>query len=833
MAGAMKPREYVMGRYRLRPGRDLLADGAPVSIGVKALDILATLVEAAGEMVTKEELLDRVWPGIVVAEHNIQVHISALRKALGPDGNWIVTVPRLGYRFVGPIATPQTARPEAPSGLPRPPTRLFGRDGDLAAIEALLERARLVTLVGPGGIGKTRAALELAHRLAPRYADGATLVDLSVLSDPSLVAVQLAAALGIEPKGDSSTAAALARRLRGRELLILFDNCEHVLDGVAPLVELILAQAPSVGLLATSREILACAGEQVYRLPLLPFAADDLRSATQALKSPAVALLVDRLQAADLHFALTDAMAAAAGTICRRLDGLPLAIEMAAALAGSLGLETVAERLDESLRLPYSGARSAPPRHRSLEAALDWSHALLPLGERVLLRRLAVFPARFSLEAVETVLADASLPRAECGAGLAGLVRKSLVAIDTASVPRSYRLLETIRSYALEKLDAAGEEALLRTNHARYVAAALEKGERDREGAADSAWRGRFGWLADDLRAALSWSFGPGGDASLGLVIFGRAHAFWSVLNLRAEGRRWAAVVVPLLTEEVPDEVAANVWMTAGSLAWGGQPPRPADALRRAAELYGRIDDPVRRGAALAALGQILALSGDAAAFGTLTEARELLGPSGSNRRLGDCALGFGIFHSVKGDLSAARREHELAARLYRAADSPYKAAAAIQNLADLAWTEGALDLAIETMQEAHELARQAGNLNFMGLTSGNLAGMLTARGDIEAAHQAVREAVPLCREAGVIDWLFPHLALRAAKAGRIENAARLWGYADQLAENGAFRQQNERQAIDALAALLSGALPTDRLEELKAAGRRLSEDEADAQALA
>jgi DNA-binding winged helix-turn-helix (wHTH) protein len=310
----MTKSEYVFGQYRLRPGRDMIASGVPVPLGTKALDVLAALVEAEGELVTKDELMDRVWPDLVVEEHNIQVHVSALRKVMGSDARWILTVPRCGYRFVGPVALGGTVGP----ALGRPLNRLFGREDDLMSIRVILDAARLVTLVGPGGIGKTRLGLEVARAIGDRYRDGDIFVDLSVVQDPSLVPSQVAAALGIELKGDTPRAELLARRLKSQELLILLDNCEHVVTAVAVLAELILAEAPLVSLVATSREPLACAGEQVYRLPPLLVPAEGVSSAVEALAAPSVALLVNRIQAADQRFELTER--AAAG---RAACGLP------------------------------------------------------------------------------------------------------------------------------------------------------------------------------------------------------------------------------------------------------------------------------------------------------------------------------------------------------------------------------------------------------------------------------------------------------------------------------------------------------------------------------
>ncbi len=355
-----------------------------------------------------------------------------------------------------------------------------------------------------------------------------------MLQDSTLVADQVATALGIDLKDGASPATLLARRLKSRELLILLDNCEQVIDGVARLPSSPWPRRPASGSSPTSREPLACGGEQVYRLPLLAVPSEQVESAAEALASSSVALLVDRLQAADLRFELTDAMAAAAGAICRRLDGLPLAIEMVGGLAPGLGLDALAARLEASFRLPYSVTRTVTPRHRSLETTLDWSHTLLSFIERVAMRRLAVFPGPFSLHAVEAVIADEMISAAECGDVLAGLVRKSLVSIDPAS--SSYRLLETIRTYAAEKLDAAGEMQLLRARHARHVGDVLARAYRSWGATPDGIWLDRIGWVLPDLRASLHWSFGTTGDPTLGQTLAGASRPLWPMLNLSAKG---------------------------------------------------------------------------------------------------------------------------------------------------------------------------------------------------------------------------------------------------------------------------------------------------------
>ncbi|HVJ51227.1 MAG TPA: winged helix-turn-helix domain-containing protein [Aliidongia sp.] len=793
---------------------------------MRALDILAMLVEAEGELVTKSELMDRVWPNTIVEEHNIQVHVSALRKALGADADWIRTVPRLGYRFVGPTAA---SPPPSPS---LPLNRFFGRESDRAAIQSLLARARLVTLAGPGGIGKTRLGLEIIRAIASDYRDGAFFVDLSSLQEASLVPSLVAAALGIEMES-GRPAEQLVHRLRDKHLLILLDNCEQIVDAVAPLAELILAEAPGVSLFSTSREPLACRGEQVYRLPPLPVPNDDVGTAALALASPSIALLVDRVQAADLRFKLTDASTRAAISICRRLDGLPLAIEMVGALAPGLGLEILAEKLEESFSLPYSVSRTAVPRHRSLEATLDWSHALLSPVEQVMFRRMSVFPGQFSLEAAEIVASDDEAPDTQCADLLARLVRKSLISIDPAAAPFSYRMLETIRTYAAEKLEAAGERGLLGARHARLVGDILRQSLEDWDAVPESVWRERYEWVLGCLRASLRWSFGPGGDLTQGLVIVGRSRPLWQALSLDGEGRRWAEMAASSLTEETPGDIAAWVWLAVGYLTRARSFERSISALRRAADLFGVLNDAAERGTALAMLGQMKALAGVPGALQVLTEARVLLEGNTDKRRLGACAIGFGMLYTESGAWAEARREYRLALTLYQVAGATRAVLRVLDNLANVMWAEGALDHAIEAVREVLDLARREQYWAFVGHSSGNLAGILTDRGDLDEALVAAREAMPLCREDEYIDWLLYHLALRVAKAGRPEDAARLWGYADRTARIGAFRQVNERRAVETLATLLRRDLGTTRLEQLVAEGRHIGEEQAIALALA
>ena len=466
----------LFGRFCLALGRrELLADGLPVPIGSRALDTLIVLIEARGELVTKNELLSRVWPSTTVEENNLQFQISTLRKALGRDRGFIKTESGRGYRFIADVAigafasragerggvsdlgaTPIAQLCEPPSNLPAPTSDLIGRDAEFSDVAPLVATNRLVTLVGAGGIGKTRLGIEVGRHLLPKFADGVWIAKLGPLSDPRLVPLAVATALGLSNVGDSCER--LSAVLSSKRLLLVLDNCEHVIDAAARMAEALLHTSASLQVIATSREPLRAEGEWVYRVPSLDVPPDDAEAAEQVLQHSAARLFISRACAAGLSVRLDARIAAATTKICRRLDGIPLAIELAAASAAALGVEALASRLDERFSLLAGGRRTAPARHQTLRATLDWSYALLSEPERLVMRRLSVFGGSFTLQAASTVAASGEMIGvADVPHCLASLVRKSLAVSDVGSPVPLYRLLETTRAYAMEKLTESGE----------------------------------------------------------------------------------------------------------------------------------------------------------------------------------------------------------------------------------------------------------------------------------------------------------------------------------------------------------------------------------------
>src|SRR6267154_5213107 len=435
------------GRFLvLQHRRELLADSQPIKLGGRAFDVLMALIEARGAVLSKDALMTRVWPGRIVEENALQGQISALRMALGADRDLVCTVPGRGYQFIGEVrpmpsaeenagadvvaAKPATVVPM--TNLPEPLSELIGRDDEMGEALNLAAAHRLVTLTGAGGIGKTRIALALARELLPHFADGVWLAEFSPLSDPALVPATVAAALGLEPGGGEISAQRAAQMLTGRRLLLVLDTCEHVIDGTAALAEAVLRAGSTVYILATSREPLQVEGEWVF--PVSPLAApvENADNESDPLQYGAVRLFIERARAAVPHFAPDRRDAALIAAICRRVDGMPLAIELAASRVAMLGIEELATRLEDRLQLLTSGRRTALPRHRTLRATLDWSHGLLAESERVLLRRLAVFSSGFSLDAASAVAAGDAASQAEIADGVASLIAKSLVTSDSA-----------------------------------------------------------------------------------------------------------------------------------------------------------------------------------------------------------------------------------------------------------------------------------------------------------------------------------------------------------------------------------------------------------------
>jgi predicted ATPase/DNA-binding winged helix-turn-helix (wHTH) protein len=596
------------GPFRLIPSRRILfRDGKPLRLGSRALDLLIALVDSGKDLISKEDLLKRVWPDTFIEEANLRVHVAALRKLLGDEGTgdqYISTVAGRGYCFVAPIVRIEehadhlisvSPAAEPAHSLPASLTRVIGRSESVEAISSQLVRRRFVTIVGPGGIGKTTVALAVAAHLADSYRDRVCFVQLAPLSDPRLIPGALASVLGLATLGDQPLAALVAH-LKSKSMLILLDNCEHALDAVAVLAESLLRGAPGVQLLATSRQPIRGEGEFLYHLPALAVPPPTARpSMTEALGFSAVELFAERAAASLDSFELTDSNVTTVIDICHRLDGIPLAIELAAARIDLFGLEGLAAGLNDCFSLLTKGRRTALPRHQTLRATLDWSFELLSEGEKIVLRRLALLVGEFTMEAAIALGSGAEKTAADIVDTITGLIEKSLVSTDLSGNVVHYRLLSTTRAYALEKLKLSGESDSIARCHAAYFRQFARRAEAEWETLPAARWLPIYGRSIDDIRSAIDWTLSTSDQFLTGLDITISTAPLWFQLSLMDEYRERLQRALEALSRSSNADLAREVRLriALGHAVWyaANDADLMQDAFTRALEISEAIDD--------------------------------------------------------------------------------------------------------------------------------------------------------------------------------------------------------------------------------------------------
>lgn len=753
-------------------------------------------------------------------------HLGAhpLDDPLQPVGVHQVDVPGLPHEFP-PLRTVENR----PTNLPRQPTALIGRDAELERIRTLLAQNQLVTVTGTGGVGKTRITLEVGTRLLDSFPDGAWLVELAAISDATLVPGAVTNALDIDTSSAKSPLDAMVSRLKRQDLLLLLDNCEHVIDAVAAMVEALLAAAPKVRVLISSQEPLGIAGEQIFRLPSLGVPKEAQIGSEEALQSGAIQLFTERAKAADPRFTLDDRNASTVAAICRRLDGIPLAIEMAAARAPMLGVDRLAQKLDERFRVLTGGRRTALPRQQTLRATLDWSYGLLSEPERTVLRRLSIFAGGFTLDGASRVAGDDAIDEFEVIDLLSHLVARSLVVADTdENAGTRHRLLETTRAYALEKLAEAGESADIERRHATFMRDLFERSDADWFTTPDVEWRKTYLPERDNLRNALDWAFGASGDKALGLDLAGTSYRLWGQLSLYAEGRQRLEAMAAHVDATLAPGVAGRFWNALSSFEFADN-ARSAELCARAAALFQAANLPVERARALLGYVESLAPESEDEAQKALEEAWPLIDAAGKPRDLG----GYFRVRARRTDASdpaQARAHRESALRHYRSIGAERSMLSTVADLANLTWAAGDLNDAVAQFRETAALARKsamAGSYT-LGVALGNLAGALAERGDLDEALAAAKDSIRELTGIGFFYRLGDHFTLRLAKAGHHDEAARLLGYVD--GEHARFkiaREGNEARARASALALMNEAMPPAELVQKLAEGAKLTEDEA------
>jgi predicted ATPase len=721
---------------------------------------------------------------------------------------------------------------ETPNNLPAPVNRLIGRAADVTAIGDRLAQDRLVTVTGAGGVGKTRVAVEVGSALLRAWRDGVWFVQLASIEDPALVTNAIAQGVGTPEGPDRPLRELLIEHLKDKRLLLLLDNCEHVVAETGAVVSATLQHCAQVHVLATSRESLKVGGEWTYRLPALGLSPPDvLLSVPEAEAIPAIGLFVERARATDARFILRAEDVAAVADICRRLDGIPFAVELAAARVSVLGPRQLATRLTERFRLLRGGDRDALPHQQTMRACIDWSYDMLADAERTLFARMAIFPAGCTLDAAEIVCAGDAVDRDDILDLLSSLVNKSLAFADLSFENPRYRLLESTREYALEKLAERGEDQTIARKHADWIAKLVT--EAREAGAAAPVHRVLADVMpeADSMRAALGWALGPGDDVALAATLAAKAATVWLDGGLQAEGRQWLETILSRIDDQTQPVIAAGAWLTLSGLYYA---QRLVDAAKRSIGLFERVGD-----VAGAAQGQLqLAYGfwqvGDLAAAEAAVERSLALHRDAGLERTWQYANALNTKGSIilnVGRLIDAERIFEEALERSAAVGDDHGFARAQVNLAELKFAldkpEDALRLAKEALANFHHLGAGAREANL----AVNVASYQLALGMTDEAERSALMGLDLARETGqpvMFMVAVLHLATVASLRGNSERAARLLGYVDAwCAREGFEHDRGERIARECLWSALTANLGAETLALLSAAGARLGEGEA------
>jgi non-specific serine/threonine protein kinase len=793
---------YRFGRFELQPNqRRLLNDSHPVELGHRAFDVLLALVERAGQLVTKDQLLGLVWPGVVVEENNLQVQVSALRKILGAAA--IATTAGRGYCFTLELTpgSESSSLPETPRhNLPSQLTSFIGHDDDLEEYAALLEQTRLLTLTGIGGCGKTRLAVELAKRVLQSFPDGIWYVDLAPLLDAERVALTVATMLGIREENDRPIGDTLCDRLASQHVLLVLDNCEHLVAVCAALVQRVIGAARGVRVLAASREGLGVPGERTVTVRSLSFPPPGSKLDPRALEAcEAVRLFVERAQLSVPKFSLADDSRDAVAEICRRLDGIPLAIELAAARVKMLSVQEIRGRLDDRFRLLTGSSKTAMARQQTLLATIQWSYDHLAPDQQQLLQRLSVFVGGWTLSGAVRVAGE-SLDEYAMLDLLSRVADQSLIITHRAEGGTTrYSMLETVRQYAQDRLREAGEDEAARNRHLEFYAALAEEAELELVGPEQRAWFARIDQERENLLAAHAWCDHAKNGDELGLQLVFALRQYLVHRGLIALEHRVATEALARPGAQGRNLARCHaLWLAGDAGYFMGRYGEAKDHGEMSLSVAKEIGDRGREAEAHRLLGWVFGAQGNwAMAKGHMQEALTLSQQLGNKRQLSK----------------------------------------ALSGLADLYLAEAKLDEARALYDEALALDRERGDLASVGIDLSNLALTSISLGLGDRARGLVREGFAIAEEIESKVVGAVHLSRSAglaASLGEWKSAACLYGATDALwAQMGFHRERADEAFLAPLIARARGALGDAAFTAAESAGRTLSYEEAIGQARA
>jgi non-specific serine/threonine protein kinase len=746
--------------------RRLLKDGEVVALRPRAFDLLAALVGRAEHLVTKDELLERVWPKMVVEEAALHVQVSALRKVLGADA--IATVSGKGYRFSLPVVRGEESSPSRKHNLPSQLTSFIGREQEIAELKESLATSRLVTLTGAGGAGKTRLAIEVAGAVIDGHPDGVWLVELGSLAEPTLVPQAVASVLAIKDQPGRPLLDTIAESLASKRLLLIVDNAEHLLEACARFVDAILRRCTQVAILVTSRERLGIAGELTYRVPSLSVPAANESATPQSLPAyEGVRLFLDRARLLRPHFNVTLDNAAAVASICSRLDGIPLAIELAAPRLRSMSVEELSQRLDQRFALLTDGSRAALPRHRTLRSMIDWSYDLLTDPEQSMLRRASVFAGGWTLASAEEVCAGDGIDRSAVIDLLASLVDKSLIVADERDGATRYRMLETVRQYAGDRLRERGEEAPLRAAHLSHFTDLAEQAHTTLYGPGRRSSLARLAIEHDNFRGALAWSAASG--AAGGLMLLPSLYALWQAHGRLEEGCTWCTRVLDSVASERPTLAHVRASHAAAVLATMHGDRAAANALYQKNLVMAReLDHPKAIAHALTGLAHVACVSDDptaearcrdALSYARTTEERYLIAVNAGN---------LGILVQSRGDWAAARPLYDEAEKIAREIGDPALLGQGLANRGYAECAAGCHEAARAQFTESITALQEIGDQTFILEAVEGFATLALATGSLVRAVRLLAAGEGLRRSAGAArTFLYQRRHLRESSATR------------------------------------------------------------------